>query len=85
MRRPIVRAAGLAATALWSALAAAGCSFGVHENERAVLESTPHSTPAPYAVSREAYRDHMMERFKGMSSKSYGKEQVSKKKRSKKS
>jgi len=72
MTKPVGRVAAWAVSGLWAALLAAGC-FGPHENERAVLESTPKSEPAPYAVSREAYRDHMMERFKGMSGKTYGK------------
>jgi hypothetical protein len=60
-------------------MVAPGCSR-VNDNERAIIESTPNSQPAPYAVSREAYRDHMQERFKGMSSKTYGKDSPASKK-----
>ncbi len=73
MAKPIGRVVGRAMPGLWAALLAAGCSR-VHDNERAIIESTPHSEPAPYAVSREAYRDHMQERFKNMSKKTYGKQ-----------
>ena len=51
----------------------AGC-FGVHENERAVIESTPSPGAGAYATSREAYRDHMLDRFKNTSTKTYGKQ-----------
>jgi hypothetical protein len=68
---------------LWAALLAAGCT-GVNENERAIIESTPDSEPAPYAVSREAYRNHMLERFKGMNTKDYGKQVPKKTKKARK-
>jgi hypothetical protein len=73
MAKSIGRVVRWAMPGLWAALAAAGC-FGVHENERAVIESTPKSEPAPYAVSREAYREHMLGRFKNMNTKTYGKQ-----------
>jgi hypothetical protein len=73
MAKPIGRVVGWAMPGLWAALLTAGCSR-VHENERAIIESTPKSEPAPYAVSREAYRDHMQDRFKNMSTKTYGKQ-----------
>jgi hypothetical protein len=73
MAKSIGRVVGWAMPGLWAALLTAGC-FGVHENERAVIESTPKSEPAPYATSREAYRDHMLDRFKNTSTKTYGKQ-----------
>jgi hypothetical protein len=73
MARPIDRVVGWAMLGLGAALVTAGCSR-VHENERAIIDSTPNSEQAPYAVSREAYRDHMLERFKNMGTKTYGKE-----------
>ena len=61
---------------LLAALAASaiGCSPPGAVNERAIIESTPNAEQAPYAVSREAYRDHMQERFKNMGTKTYGKQ-----------
>jgi hypothetical protein len=41
-----------------------GCSPPGAVNERNVVESTPHSTVSPTSETPEAYRKHMMERFK---------------------
>ena len=50
---------------LASALAAmaVGCSPPGAVNEKAVLDSTPHSEPAPYAKSQEDYNNHMIDRY----------------------
>jgi hypothetical protein len=50
---------------LASALAAMtiGCSPPGAVNEKAVLDSTPHSEPAEYATSPEAYNQHMADRY----------------------
>ena len=83
MAKPIGRVVGWVMPGLWAALLSVGC-FGVHENEQAIIDSTPKSEPAPYAVSREAYRDHMLERFKNMNTKTYGKQTPGSKKAKKK-
>jgi hypothetical protein len=60
---PSVRVASLAALATLVAAALAGCAPPGAINERAVLESTPHSEPAAYAKSQEDYNRHMIDRY----------------------
>jgi hypothetical protein len=83
MAKPIGRVVGWTIAGLGAALLTAGCSR-VNENERAVIESTPNAETAPYAESREAYRDHMQERFKNMNTKTYGKQSPASRKAKKK-
>ena len=46
-----------------SAVLTAGCSPPGAVNEKAVLDSTPHSEPADYAKSQEDYNNHMIARY----------------------
>jgi hypothetical protein len=48
---------------LCSAALTVGCSPPGAVNEKAVLDSTPHSEPAEYAKSQEDYNKHMIERY----------------------
>jgi hypothetical protein len=73
MAKSIGRVVGWTMSGLGAALLTAGCSR-VHDNERDIIESTPNAETAPYAESREAYRDHMQDRFKNLSKKTYGKQ-----------
>jgi len=59
------RIARIAALAIPIAASAAGCSPPGAVNERAVLESTPHSEPAEYAKSVDDYNKHMIDRYTG--------------------
>jgi len=67
-----IRVAILAALASPVAALAIGCSPPGAVNERAVLESTPHSEPASYAKTPEDYNKHMMDRLKKGGSESLG-------------
>ena len=62
---PSTRFALLAALAAPFAASAVGCSPPGAVNERAVLDSTPHSEPAEYAKSQEDYNQHMIDRYTG--------------------
>jgi len=46
-----------------AAVLTAGCSPPGAVNEKAVLDSTPHSEPADYAKSAEDYNKHMIDRY----------------------
>ena len=46
-----------------AAVLTAGCSPPGAVNEKAVLDSTPHSEPADYAKSADDYNKHMIERY----------------------
>jgi len=52
-----------AALVVLMAALAGGCSPPGAVNEKAVLDSTPHSEPAEYAKSAEAYDNHMIDRY----------------------
>jgi len=47
-----------------------GCSPPGAVNEKAVLDSTPHSEPAEYAKTPEDYNNHMIDRYTKGRSKS---------------
>jgi hypothetical protein len=59
------RIALIAALAAPMAATVSGCSPPGAVNERAVLESTPHSEPAEYAKSVDDYNKHMIDRYTG--------------------
>jgi len=65
-----LRIASLAVLAVPIAALVIGCAPPGAVNERAVLDSTPHSEPAEYATSPEAYNNHMIERYTGGKAKS---------------
>ena len=54
-----------------SAVLTAGCSPPGAVNEKAVLDSTPHSEPAEYAKSQEDYNNHMIDVIQKRSPRAY--------------
>jgi len=70
MASPLVPVATRTVLALAVAALVVGCSPPGAVNERAVLDSTPHSEPADYAKSQEDYNKHMVERYTGGKTKS---------------
>ena len=58
-----LRFASLLILACAVAAPAIGCSPPGAVNEKAVLDSTPHSEPAEYAKSQDDYNNHMIDRY----------------------